>query len=358
MHFSIASLNPRQRCLTAEVCYLFFIGVVSPLAVGLQIYDQLPMILSLLLQNILGIPVIMVFYRIYLPETFGRKRYLLFVLLFPAYIFFYEIASRLTSLILINLPFIPSRYRENLAGSHPEDFTQGYFNQTVGYTSLILLAATSLYVLRLLIKNQHNLTTVANQKLTLELDQLKAQVQPHFFFNTLNNMYALSIQNSPRTPQMITDLSAIMRYVLYDARPEKVSLEQEITFIRSFIHLENLRHNQEDLIEFLVQGDINNVQIEPLIFLPLIENSFKHVLHRDTPVKWVRLILTVDDKELVFQTTNAKSIGSNEDRPMGGIGLTNVRTRLKLLYPDRHELVIHDEADSFTVTLTITRAND
>ena len=354
MQFSFSTLNYKQKSLMAELIYLFVIGVLSPFAVGLQIFSSLSSVLSLVLVNIFQLPVIILFYRIYLPYTIEKRRYRLAVILLPVYLLLYELGSRLSFIIVIHLPFIPASYRNGLSSVHPEDLSQGYFNQSIGYTCLVLLAVTSLYVVKLLFKNQHNLNTVETEKLKLELNQLKSQIQPHFFFNTLNNMYSLSVQHSPETPGMITDLSGIMRYVLYDSSHEKVKLQQETDFIKSYIHLENLRHTQSNLIDFSVQGDTDDVMIEPLLFLPLIENTFKHALHQDIADKWVRLILSVDEKELIFQTSNPKvSPNIATDQNYGGIGLHNVRKRMELLYPNKHELIIHDEADSFIVTLVI-----
>lgn len=349
-----SSLDYKQKSLVAEIIYLAFVGIVSPFAVGLQIFTELSFTLSLLLVNVLILPAIILFYRFYLPYTVGRKQYFLALLLFPFYILVYELNTRLGSIIVIRMPFIPLEYRNNLRTGHPEDFTRGYFHQSLSYTCLVLLAATSLYVVKLLFENQHRLYALKTEKLRLELNHLKSQVNPHFFFNTLNNLYSLSVQRSPKTPQMITDLSGIMRYMLYETGKEKVPLQQEVAFIKSYIHLENLRHEQQDIIDFSIQGDIQGKEIEPLLFLPLIENTFKHALHKDIPHKWVKLVLSVDEDEIVFQTTNPKSPAKEvNDKLQGGIGLHNVTQRLKLLYPSRHELIIHDEADSFTVTLII-----
>lgn len=354
MPFSFTSLNYKEKSQVAEIAYLFFICVLSPFAVGFQIFSKLSFTLSLVLINILQLPVILLFYRFYLPFTIGRKRYLLALLFFPVYLLLYELNDRLSAMALIVMPFIPEGYRKNLLSAHPEDFTKGYFNQSIGYTSLVLLAATSLYVVKLLFKNQHNLYTLETEKLKLELRHLKSQVQPHFFFNTLNNMYSLSVQNSPKTPEMITDLSAIMRYVLYETHNEKVSLQQEVSFIKSYISLENLRHDQSNIIDLSIQGDTDEIEIEPLLFLPLIENTFKHALHKDISDKWVKLVLSVDEDELIFQTSNP-TLPANKinDKLQGGIGLMNVKQRLKLLYPDKHDLIIHNDENSFTVTLVI-----
>jgi two-component system LytT family sensor kinase len=354
MPSSFSTLTYQQKSIVAEITYLLVIGVLSPLAVGLQTFSWISYTLSYVLLNIMGLPVLLLFYRVYLPQTIGRRRYLLAAVLFPFYILLYELSDRLCMLALINLPFIPAGYRDAIRGAHPENLTSTRFNEHFGYTTLVLLAATSLYVVKLLFKNRHRLNTLETEKLKLELNHLKSQVQPHFFFNTLNNLYSLSVQGSPKTPLMINDLSGIMRYILYDTRNDKVPLRQEVEFINSYIRLENLRHTREDIVDFAVQGDIRGILIEPLLFLPLIENTFKHALHQEIPDKWVKLVLAADDEELIFQASNPQpAVRQGYDKSRSGIGLHNVRQRLALLYPGRHELVIHDEEDIFTVNLTI-----
>ncbi|HZY40124.1 MAG TPA: histidine kinase [Mucilaginibacter sp.] len=355
MSFSFSQLNYKQKGAIAEAAYLFVIGVLSPLAVGLQIFSNFSFTLSYVMLNTLTLPQVVLFYRFYLPQTIGKKRYLLFFLLFPVFMAVYELCDRLGMLALLYLPFVSSAYKnQNVRPAHPEHLFNPHFNELFGYTGLVLLAATSLYVIKLLFKNQHNLNTLENEKLKLELNQLKAQLQPHFFFNTINNMYSLAVQNSPQTPKMITDLSAIMRYILYEAGTERAPLQRELDFIKSYISLENMRHAESDGISLSVQGDVSGICIEPLLLLPIIENTFKHALHADMHDKWVRLVLAVDEDELVFQAVNPKGPQTGKTgENSSGIGLSNIRKRLELLYPGRHELVIHDEALTFTVILTI-----
>jgi len=360
MSFSFSALNYKQKSLVAELFYLFVIGVLSPLAIGLQNFTWLSYALSYTLLNMLSLlPAIILFYRAFLPQTIGRRRYVLFFALLPLYIGVYELNDRLGMLALLHMPFIPEGYKAAIRLAHPERLLSLHFTEYFGYTILVLLGATSLYLIRLLFKSQYNLSAIENEKLRLELNQLKTQLQPHFFFNTINNLYTLSMQNSPQAPKMIHDLSGIMRYILYDARNEQVPLQQEVDFIKSYINLENIRHNEKNTVELVVQGNTDGIRIEPLLFLPVIENTFKHALHADMPEKWVRLILAADEDELIFQAANPKSNERNTCiENGGGIGLPNIRKRLELLYPGRHELVIHDEAHTFTVILTIRLKHD
>lgn len=192
------------------------------------------------------------------------------------------------------------------------------------------------------------------EKLRLELNQLKSQVQPHFFFNTLNNLYSLSVQGSPKTPVVIANLSSIMRYVLYESAAEKVALSKEINFMQNYIDLERLRHNDPTIIQFNVQGHSENLLIEPLLFLPLIENCFKHSLQQATQPSPIVISMLIDEHEIIFETRNKKAdvLASLPTKP-GGIGLLNVRKRLSLLYPDKHQLQIEEDLHNFNVTLSI-----
>jgi len=359
MPYSFSTINYKQKGLLAEALYLLVIGVLSPLAVGLQNFSSFSYTLSYVLLNIFSLPVLVLFYRAYLPQTIGKRRYILSVLLFPVFIALYELNDRLAMLALLNLPFIPAGYKAAIQPAHPEQLFSLHFNEYFGYTILVLLAATSLYVIKLLFKNQYNLSTVENEKLKLELNQLKTQLHPHFFFNTINNMYSLSLQQSPQTPKMINGLSDIMRYILYDARNEQVWLQHEIEFMKSYVSLENMRHEGQEAISFMIQGETQHIKIAPLLFLPVIENTFKHALRTAMTGKWVKLVLAVYDDELIFQAVNPKMPESNiQDETRGGIGLVNLRKRLQLLYAGRHELAIHDEAHTFTVILTIRFTND
>ena len=352
------ALTHTQKSLLTEIVCLFIISVVIPFVNGTQIWPgNYANIFSLVLLTSLQTPSIILFYRFLLPFTIGRKRYGLFVLLLPVYLVVYEINARLTSITAIHLYFLPAAYRHNLEKVHPENFSVNYVHQTFEFTFLVLLAVTSLYLVRQGYKKQHEVYLLENDKLKLELNNLKSQLQPHFFFNTLNNLYALSTQGSPKTSLMIADLSDIMRYVLYESEQETVLLSQEIQFIKSYMALERIRHTDPNAIHFFVQGNTEARRIEPLLFLPLIENAFKHCLAKDIPGKYVKMVMSVDEEELIFQVSNPYIEEQDTNVKKGGIGLFNSKKRLELLYPGRHQLDIDRQNNIFTIILTIRFTN-
>ncbi|GAB4094367.1 sensor histidine kinase [Flaviaesturariibacter terrae] len=346
-----ARWTSRQKDRAAESVFLLLLSVVIPLSIGLQIFPRFSWTLSLVLVNCLQVPAIILLYRWYLPQTLLQRRFGLFFLLLPVFIAIYELNVRASSLLVQALPFVPEQYRHNLSLGGPDRFPP-VFVQNLDYTLLILLSAVGFVYIRAWFGRQAALDTLQAEKWRLELEGLKAQIQPHFFFNTLNNLYALSLQGSPRTPVMIAHLSGIMRYVLYEARGEQVPLSKEIAFLHSYIDLERIRHSNEDEILLDVQGSPVGRLIEPLLFLPLVENCFKHSLQQRIPGNRVELLLQSGESELVFQTSNLKAAAPAVSAP-GGIGLQNVRKRLELLYPGRHSLEVHDESGRFTVTLTL-----
>lgn len=341
-----------SKARLAEILYLFILSVIVPLSIGIQIFDQFSFTLSLVLLSILEIPSIMLFYRWLLPRTLFSNRVGWFLASLPLYILIYELNIRVAYILEINLPLIPDKYQSNLASAEPLEWS-GRLIQNMGFTVLIMLTAVGVVFFRELFKRQHMVDQLQTDKLRLELDQLKSQIQPHFFFNTLNNLYALSLQGSPKTSVSIANLSGIMRYVLYEARTEKVLLAKEIAFLHSYLELERIRHTDEQLIQFGVQGNPGGIMIEPLLFLPLIENCFKHSLQYKIPGNQVQVFMTIDDEEITFQTSNLIAPGEDVPPREGGIGLYNVRKRLELLYPHRHQLLVSAEYSRFIVTLSI-----
>lgn len=167
-------------------------------------------------------------------------------------------------------------------------------------------------------------------QLMTELDFLKTQIQPHFFFNTLNNLYALVIKKSPNAPNVVMKLSEIMQYLLYEVKEPKISLHKSINYLYSYLELEKLRYGDRVKSEINIDGDIDQIEIPPLLFLPFIENCFKHGTKHNNDIN-VIIDFAVQDNFLFFTVSNTFS----EDFKMAtkhGIGIENVKRRLQLLY--------------------------
>jgi len=198
---------------------------------------------------------------------------------------------------------------------------------------------------------QKELTQAKVDKLQVELKYLKNQINPHFLFNTLNSMYALSLKKSDKTPDMILRLSEMMEYMLYDSNEEKVRLVKDIEHLDNYIQLELIRTNDVKFI-FSKHGEIKEQLIAPLLLLPLVENAFKHGLSRVDPSAYARASLTVKNDLLTFEIENNKIIPSGETA--NGIGLINLEKRLNHLYHQKHSLQITDTDDTFRASLQIS----
>ncbi|GAB3331651.1 histidine kinase [Larkinella ripae] len=190
------------------------------------------------------------------------------------------------------------------------------------------------------------------EKLATELSYLKAQINPHFLFNTLNSIYSLAIEQSDKTADAVVKLSSLMRYVIRDAGSHQVPLAKELDYIRNYIDLQKLRLDDTVLIEFIVTGSPNGTPIAPLILISFIENAFKYGVNPEEESR-IRIAITLPENKLQLFVFNRKVRVFHGDETAGGIGIENTRARLQLIYPDRHTLVINDTADGFSVDLTI-----
>lgn len=190
-----------------------------------------------------------------------------------------------------------------------------------------------------------------------ELKYLKSQINPHFLFNSLNSIYALALQKSDLTPDLILKLSDILRYLLYDGSEKKVSLAQELKYVKSYLELEKVRHGSRMDLEINITGDTESKEIAPMLLIPFVENSFKHGLGKDKDKGYVHLNVTAEKDELLFSIANSKPINGSEvsqkNGYQGGIGLINVKKRLNLLYPKKYKLDVTRDAHEFKVELNI-----
>jgi two-component system LytT family sensor kinase len=185
-----------------------------------------------------------------------------------------------------------------------------------------------------------------------ELKLLKSQIQPHFLFNTLNNIYLLALEKSDKTPDLVLRLSEMLSYITYDCNAEKISLNKEIEFINSFIELQKLRYETFD-IKMNISGDIHDKQIAPMILHTFIDNSFKHGAELDKSNPWIRITLNIKDNILSFTVLNSKRKDESLKTKKPGIGIPNATKRLEMIYHDRHELVIKNSDTQYSVFLKI-----
>lgn len=217
-------------------------------------------------------------------------------------------------------------------------------NLMAGFASMIIL-------FKYWIKKQNDWLQAENEKVTAELQLLKAQVHPHFLFNTLNNIYSFSLNASPKTPQMILKLSSLLSYMLYECKANEVLLEKEIEIMKNYIDLERERYTNRLEVSINIEGDIKDKYINPLLILPFLENAFKHGTSEQLEKSWLSMDIAV--KQKMFRCKIANSKNEDQLKPDGGIGIQNVQKRLAYLYPGLHELKLSDEGDFFVVSLQL-----
>ncbi|MCB0562844.1 MAG: histidine kinase [Phaeodactylibacter sp.] len=188
-------------------------------------------------------------------------------------------------------------------------------------------------------------------KAEAELQLLKAQLHPHFLFNTLNNIYGLSLQQSDKVPDSIIQLSKILDFLVYYSQKEEIALNKEVELIRNYIALEQMRYGKKlQLVAELPEVD-EAIKASPLLLLPFVENAFKHSAKGKNGQWWIKMRLQMVDGRMVFSIENSKGTQSKQEK--SGIGLKNIRERLALLYPKRHQLTIDDSEGVFSVRLEV-----
>ena len=279
---------------------------------------------------------------ILIPLFFQKRRFLLFSILEIANIFLFIFLNYFVSLAF--------------EGKHPD-----FVNEMVAEFILVLV----FLIITTLIKFTRD--SIALQDATLkikeierentvsELRALKAQINPHFFFNTLNSIYSFSLDKSEKTPELILKLSELMRYILYETTDDYIAMDKQLEFLQNYIYLEQLRNEESIKIKMEVIGESTRIMVAPLLFVPFIENAFKHVGKERNNSSFIMISFDLTRSErIIFSVKNNKyRLSEPVNRTKEGIGLANVRKRLNLLYPSNHNLVISDSGDTFEVRLTL-----
>lgn len=224
------------------------------------------------------------------------------------------------------------------------------FTQTLA----IYFLSTAFKTSQLALKREKEASELKSENLNSELKFLRSQINPHFLFNALNNIYSLSVVKSEKTPENILKLSDMLRYIIYDCNAEKVPLEKELNYIHNYIDLQKLKDDKITGIDLDVEDVDPNCTIAPMILIPFIENAFKHSKIEDAESGFIKIKIENKDNQLLFNISNSLPKQNFTKDKIGGVGLENVKRRLQLIYPHQHHLAIEETKDSFVVSLNIT----
>lgn len=301
----------------------------------------------------------LLYYRFIAPQLLRKRKY--WLLFLSAFVF----------VIILSLPnnFIVSYVFEHFSFDKTlQEFYQKQhwfyglrLKQFSGWDLEILLpdliAFSSVSFLRFAFANEYKKRALEKQNYQLQIDALKAQLNPHFLFNTLNSIYGMSLLENKETPQYILRMSDMMRYVLYESNDEKVSLEKEVTFIENYLLMESKRYANMKL-HFSAQNIDDNTEIAPLILLPFVENAVKHGAHLVKENTVVNCRIVLDNGKLFFGLENDVSSEMQQSSIFNGVGIKNVKARLELYYEGKYDLKILDKEDKYVVDLSIELSHD
>lgn len=295
--------------------------------------------------NLFGFAVCLLLFHVLLVFIRTRKRKVL-----------WGVAAGVLVLLLLSVGYQAWLRLGMRFGAYPvlekEMYSSGYVVRGIVYLLYGLAYFTTikllLYIIRL---NQHNNRLLLEKK-TAELSFLKSQTNPHFLFNTLNNLYGLAVQGSPQTADAILRLSEILRFMLYESDQALIPVGKELKIIREYIELERMRYDQSLQITIVEKIDDENQLIPPLLLMPLVENAFKHGVSDTLEQPFIHIRLQVLSSTIRFEVRNSKSSAAGDKGSNGRIGLGNLRRQLELLFAE-YSLDILDESASYSVQLFI-----
>lgn len=276
-----------------------------------------------------------------LPQFLYKKKYTLFVVL---------LSFVVASTILIEEYVLEKIYFPDTRG---QSF-QGFFYVLLDIMPVIAILSGFKFAWDL-IRKQQEVDELRASVEKSELNFLKSQINPHFLFNNLNNLYAYALEKSEKTPLIILELSSVLRYMLYDCREEYVSLDTEIQQLQNFVKLNELQIEKRGKVTFIPpERSAKGYKVAPLILMNFIENAFKHSIGSQVDNIVIRIKLEIQENDLlVFECENTYHSNTNNSNLSQGIGLNNVRKRLELIYPNSHILKINEQEGWFNVFLSL-----
>jgi len=294
---------------------------------------------------------LLVYYQV--PKLLYQKKYVLFFISFSLSVFLLGAFARL-SVIYLAEPFFREDFQQE---SIIEIFSDVPYLLGVYFPSVYLIAFIFLIIktFKERFESKHQLEVLQNEKKTAELNFLKAQIHPHFLFNTLNNLYALTLEKSDDAPEVVVKLSEMLDYMLYQCSDPQVVISKEVELLENYMALEILRYGEKLDLKFNQQIDNPNTPIAPLILLSLVENAFKHGASGNLDNPLIHINLEVVDNQLKFKVFNTKSKNPQSIKGLKkqGIGANNIKRQLDLIYPENYQLKIEDQEEDYLVILKI-----
>jgi len=250
----------------------------------------------------------------------------------------------------------PANFGGGRGGGHSSpQFKRNRFTLFSGNTAIFFFVytiGTCITVVQRLIASERTKQVIEHEKVNTELSFLKSQVNPHFFFNTLNNIYSLAVTKNDNTAPAVMKLSSIMRYILTETQSNFVPLQIEIDFVKNFIDLQLVRLTDKVSVDFKCEGSISDKIVAPLLFIPFIENAFKYGISTKEKTS-ITILLTAKENAIDLDITNTIVKSEKTIHETTGIGINNVKRRLELLYPEKHKLIISETDNLFFVHLEI-----
>jgi LytS/YehU family sensor histidine kinase len=277
-----------------------------------------------------------------IPRLLYKKNYLLFSVLFL--------------LMILVSAFIKIGAMGLIIGEHGLNTSTGNLKSRI-YENVIsdFFLVTAGAAFRLLFDYsvmQRRLTEMAKEKAEAELSFLKSQINPHFLFNSLNSVYFLIDKENAEARQALHKFSDMLRYQLYEIKGTRIPIEKEISYLKDYVDLQKLRKDDTYAVEFTCSPEVKGFSIEPLLLIPFVENAFKHISNKASSANFVKLNMTRSNGHFNFTIENSKEAERTTELH-GGIGLNNVKRRLELLYPHKHELLINNKEDIYKVNLKL-----
>lgn len=329
----------RQVFLHSTIWIIILLSFLVLAGSGKVTYQNVVMIVYF---GLINITIFYINYLLILPRFFNTKKYLWFgaslaLLIISTAFIKYGLATLYSDFVLQRGP------KKEYHISFTDFFVGALF---VSWFFIFLSTALKFMVDWFI--NEKVRSNLENEKLTAELAFLKSQLNPHFLFNSLNNIYSLSYQKSEKTPEAILKLSEMMRYMLYESNDNSVELSKEITYLKNYIDLQKLRFKNGAFVNMVIDGDTDGKLIMPMVLVSFVENAFKHGVASDEQNP-ILIAIRIWPQKLYFKVSN-KIANLNKDET-GGVGLANVKRRLDLLYKGRYRLQIHQEPDQYTCEL-------